>query len=619
MAARKNKSTMAKNIRNVVTSTVAVDSEKEANNNAKIGKTVAAIAGTLGEMSEKTEKVFNDILDALKEIPHSLADIEKQNSDVMKQVTAAILQLDEELEQTNDPEQKELITSKIEKLKGIGQEAFNKSTEGKLPSGPTSFKELIPAMFGVTQQSRKEAGGSSWKAAKTAIGASFKGIFGIGTPDPSKPASFDENLSRGRAQVQQNKDIDALKGGDDTRSTRAENIRDRDKVDKGDLSATENEFLKTQGFNDATIAKIAASKTSSEPVATATPKFGGSGSDAKTDSSSEDLLAKMEEVDENTDELEEKTSGGIASLLTGLIPAMLAGIAPLMAMLLPALGAIAMPLLGIVAAVLAVVAIVKLFKFFQKKNEEKKLAAAQLDDKITDMRAAGKSEEEIRDALTKENPELATKSRWSGKSLLDAGMNKTEDSKKKVAELDDKVTKLRAEGKSDFEIRKVLAKEDPKSLVEISTSLDKNEKEKTAAKKAAGAGAAATDAPATAASAAATDAPATAASAAAPAVATVELAPSPTAAAPAAALGIASISAADSASGRVPAQAAIEQQSALSSAASAAPTIINNSTDNSRKSSSSGGGQSSGGATITLRDVHNSYMRFQEKRMARVM
>ena len=662
MATRRTKSEMAGNIRGTISNS-PVDTEKEAAGNMATATTIATIAVTLDKMNESTENVFLDILDSLREIPTSLKGVEKQNSDVMKKISSAIVHLDEELKKTNDPKkQKELIEA-IEGLKIEGEAAFGKSTEGKLPSGPTSFKELIPAMFGVTQQSKKEAGGSSLKAAKTAIGASFKGAFGIGTVDPAAPTSFEDVLKTDRAQVEQakkqaeqSKNVEGAIG-----NARGAKIAARDKETPAHLKIETDEegnkyrtskagkrvsektasgainpaFSPKSGMFGATLIDGKTGATLGTPGAAAgtQAKFTSSGSDAKTDSSSEDLLAKLGEVDENTDELEDKASGGIASLLMGLIPAMIAGIAPLMAMLLPALGAIAMPLLGIVAAVLAVVAIVKLFKFFQKKGEEKKLAAAQLDEKITDMRAAGKSEKEIRDALKKENPELAPK-------LLEAGMKKTEDSKKKVAQLDDTVTKLRSEGKSDREIRKVLAKDNPNALAEVTIALDKKEKEKTAAKEATGAPATtapattapattgrATTAPATtgrATTAPATTGRATTAPATTPAVATIELAPNPKAAvesytSPAAALSIASISATNSASGRVPAQAAIEQQSALSSAASAAPTIINNSTDNSVKSSSSGGGQSSGGATITLRDVHNSYIRFQEKRMARVM
>ena len=50
--------------------------------------------------------------------------------------------------------------------------------------------------------------------------------------------------------------------------------------------------------------------------------------------------------------------------------------------------------------------------------------------------------------------------------------------------------------------------------------------------------------------------------------------------------------------------------------ASAAPVI--NNIDNSQRVNAPQASTSSGGASVSLRDTHNSYMRFQERRMSRI-
>ena len=223
MATRRTKSEMAGNIRGTISNS-PVDTEKEAAGNMATATTIATIAVTLDKMNESTENVFLDILDSLREIPTSLQGVENQNSKVMKMMSAAILHLDEELKKTNDPEKQKKLIEAIEGLKIEGQAAFGKSTEGRLPSGPTSFKELIPAMFGITQQSKKEAGGSSLKAFTTAFSKDLKGMFGISTPDTNAPGSFEDIVKTDRTQAEQDKNVEGAIG-----NVRKAKIATRDK------------------------------------------------------------------------------------------------------------------------------------------------------------------------------------------------------------------------------------------------------------------------------------------------------------------------------------------------------------------------------------------------------
>jgi hypothetical protein len=316
-------------------------------------------------------------------------------------------------------------------------------------------------------------------------------------------------------------------------------------------------------------------KTSTVVATAGTAKFSGSGSDTET---KDNDFAELKKIDENTDELEEKADGGMASLLAGLIPAMVAGIAPLMAMLLPALGAIALPLVAVVASIAAIVLVVKAFKGFGE------MRAAQKEAKASETRGV------------EGNAKLKEKIGVTGEEAAKVGSS---------------VNSMVSAGKTDEEIKAAIKEKNPGIKDEYldakvaAARKPADEKNNTPA----------TATPATAAAAlpgTTMGAPATAAAAL---PGTTMGAPA-TAASVAAAASISTGAAGASASGRVPAQEAIEQKSVVPSAA---PTIINNNTDNSKKSSSSGGGQSSGGAEISLRDVHNSYMRFQEKRMARVM
>ena len=209
--AKKNKSDMAKGIRrSILNDGESVDTEKESDANLQTAASIAKIAVTLDGFTAATlgsdknlEDVFLDILDELKEIPTSLRELEKKNSKVIESITSAILKLEKELENTNDPKKQKALIEAIAELKGEGQAAIDKSAADapKEPKGPTSIKELLAGMMGITPESKKAAGGSSLKAFASAVKKDARATFGLDTADaPAEPKTIEEVLEEKREQ-----------------------------------------------------------------------------------------------------------------------------------------------------------------------------------------------------------------------------------------------------------------------------------------------------------------------------------------------------------------------------------------------------------------------------------
>lgn len=209
--AKKNKSDMAKGIRrSILNDGESVDTEKESDANLQTAASIAKIAVTLDGFTAATlgsdknlEDVFLDILDELKEIPTSLRELEKKNSKVIESITSAILKLEKELENTNDPKKQKALIEAIAELKGEGQAAIDKSAADapKEPKGPTSIKELLAGMMGITPESKKAAGGSSLKAFARAVKKDARATFGLDTADaPAEPKTIEEVLKEKREQ-----------------------------------------------------------------------------------------------------------------------------------------------------------------------------------------------------------------------------------------------------------------------------------------------------------------------------------------------------------------------------------------------------------------------------------
>ena len=351
--AKKNKSDMAKGIRrSILNDAKSVDTEKESDANLQTAASIAKIAVTLDGFTAATlgsdknlEDVFLDILDELKEIPASLRELEKKNSKVIESITTAILKLEKELENTNDPKKQKALIEAIAELKGEGQAAIDKSAADAAPTepkGPTSFKEQVSSILGVTPESREAAGGSSFKAFTSALKKDARATFGLETPDaPAEPKTIEGVLEEKREQEEEKREQERVQKkiegavGDERGSmarprARKKKIRDRNEETptqpkvEGELGAADTEYLKTQGYDDATITKIAAAKASSKPVATATATpnetktpqssiFAGADSGSDTGTPDNKLLELVTNIDETTTEI----LGAIESLDLG--------------------------------------------------------------------------------------------------------------------------------------------------------------------------------------------------------------------------------------------------------------------------------------------------------------
>jgi hypothetical protein len=297
--AKKNKSDMAKGIRrSILNDGNSVDTEKESDANLQAAASIAKIAVTLDGFTAATlgsdknlEDVFLDILDELKEIPTSLRELEKKNSKVIESITTAILKLEKELENTNDPKKQQALIQAIAELKGEGQAAIDKSAADapKEAKGPTSIKELLAGLMGITPESKKAAGGSSLKAFASALKKDARATFGLDTPDaPVEPETIEEVLEEKRVQ----KKIEGAIGDERGRSMESSYARKE----------------KTSNRNDDTEDTAKAT-----PNKTKTPQssiFDGADSGSDTSTPDNKLLDLVTNIDETTT----KILGAIESL-----------------------------------------------------------------------------------------------------------------------------------------------------------------------------------------------------------------------------------------------------------------------------------------------------------------
>ena len=249
--AKKNKSDMAKSIRrSILNDGNSVDTEKESDANLQTAASIAKIAVTLDGFTAATlgsdknlEDVFLDILDELKEIPTSLRELEKKNSKVIESITTAILKLEKELETTNDPKKQQALIQAIAELKGEGQAAIDKSAADapKGPKGPTSIKELLAGLMGITPESKKAAGGSSLKAFASALKKDARATFGLDTPDaPVEPETIEEVLEEKRVQKKIEGAIGDERGSMESSYARKEKTSNRNNDTEDTAKATPN-------------------------------------------------------------------------------------------------------------------------------------------------------------------------------------------------------------------------------------------------------------------------------------------------------------------------------------------------------------------------------------------
>lgn len=595
---RREKKEMADNIRKRVISAqkALVDTSEEVTSSKEMATAVSSVAISIEALSEGQEKLFNALIEELSKIPETVEQKENKSEKVLEKLLDAILEMEKQLEKTTDPEQRAKIEQGISKLRGQADVAMEGTSRGRALKTPG---DVISKFLGVDPRERKEAGGGVSGFLKAFVGqdkssglrGDVKKFFGIqpqrtvdemlaakrgsediaGTLTQAKEQKENERKAAIAARLKDVPEHFRVKsdetgrfrvgtkgnrideytptGALNPRFQPASGMMGKQLVDEGSGFTYEAgkgvQAGMVPGGAGASVpvrrTGVAAGTSLPAPAAgmmasggTSLPASGG-GTDAETDTFKDDLLKKLEDTNEQLEDIETATSKGLLGGLVSFLGPAMAGITAIGPALLP----IGVALAGIWAGM----------KVFQAVKGFKEMREAQKEAKASEERGVV-AEGNLVKTLEERDPQL-----------LEAAK------------------KLQAADKSPEAKDKPLA-----AYVGQARQQRQQATRGTPPAAAAASQAAASVAPA---------ATAVTASMAPSAATSPAVTSTPTRAATGAAL-----------------------ETSAPPAAAAAPVI--NNIDNSSRVNAPQAAAATGGASVSLRDTHNSFMRFQDRRMARV-
>jgi hypothetical protein len=611
----RDKKEMAANIRKRVMNAQQslLNSSEEVESNQQMATAISAVAVSIEGLSEGMEKIFKDLVEELSKIPETVKEQEENSSNVLEKLIDAILNLEDQLKEETDPEKREKIQGQIGALKGEAGKAYDKTADAKVPR---TMGQMAAKFLGVDAKELKDEGGGVKGFLKAFVGTGpDKGLrgdipkfFGLG----SKP-SLDDKMAaaRGSREIAGTLDNAKEEKENERKTAIAARLKDtpehlRVKSDEQGRFRIGKKGVRLDEYN-----------TNDEGERVLNPRFqpasgmmgaqlqdegtgytyeagkgvqagmvpGGRGSsvavggtDESTDEFKDDVLKHLREIDENFEDLEDATresSGGLLGGLMKFLGPMAAGVAAIGPALLPLGVAIA----GIWAAM----------KVFQAAKGFKEMREAQKGAKEAEGRASA-NESDFVESQRNEDPELVARAEELQKADPAGG---------------DKQLSLYI-GQARRERMAATGATPSASSAPTSAS--------------------ASGAPPGASSAAITPAPGAppgASSAATPAPATAGFTGEQQERLQSYGLDIQ-----EKENTRQELMSDLEQARRRSRNSSGqlensgntpAPQQTINNIDNSQRVNAPQAAAPSGGASVSIRDTHNSYMRFQERRMSRVM
>ena len=170
---RREKKEMANNIRKRVLSAQQnlVDQSKEVEGNQAMATAVSSVAVSIEALSEGMDKLFKDMIEELSKIPETVKDQEAQSEKILEKLITAILDLEDQLGKETDPEKRKALEGQIGVLKGEASKAYDKTAAAKVPR---TMGQMAAKFLGVDAKELKDAGGG--------VGGFLKAFVGTG-PD----------------------------------------------------------------------------------------------------------------------------------------------------------------------------------------------------------------------------------------------------------------------------------------------------------------------------------------------------------------------------------------------------------------------------------------------------
>lgn len=152
---KRSKREMASNIRGAMLGSAATDIKKEASTNVQVAKNITQVSVAIEKLTEEQMSIFEDMISELQKIPKSIQERERQNKTLQEKLIKAIVDLDKRIEEEGDATKKEELQKQREELKNVAGEL--ESTQD--PRQPRSLGEAIGQRYGVNLEAMREAGG----------------------------------------------------------------------------------------------------------------------------------------------------------------------------------------------------------------------------------------------------------------------------------------------------------------------------------------------------------------------------------------------------------------------------------------------------------------------------
>jgi len=155
---RREKKQMADNIRKRVISAqkALVDTSEEVTSSKEMATAVSSVAVSIEALSEGQEKLFNELIEELSKIPETLEQSEKKSEKVLEKLLDAILEMETQLEKTTDPAERAKLEQGITTLRGQADVAMGGTSRAQALRTPG---DVVSKFLGVDPRERKEAGG----------------------------------------------------------------------------------------------------------------------------------------------------------------------------------------------------------------------------------------------------------------------------------------------------------------------------------------------------------------------------------------------------------------------------------------------------------------------------
>ena len=194
----RTKNTIAENIRrNIVTPRIRpLSTEKSTERNVETVEQLGNIMIMIKDLIKGQEGIFEDMIDVLKVIPETTEDQQKQSEIISQKMIEAILKLEKQMGEEQDPENKKKLQGAIDVLKTQGASAFSIARPQMLPS---TFAQALQNALGVAPYQNQRAGGFL-KATRENLSykaAGVKSLFGVFP----KQDTFEDVLAASRTKA----------------------------------------------------------------------------------------------------------------------------------------------------------------------------------------------------------------------------------------------------------------------------------------------------------------------------------------------------------------------------------------------------------------------------------